>query len=97
MSKVKSLYWDELQSKEDEPVTLYPETSPHWFRTICPLETPHEKFRRIEGEMMDAERQKKRLKEQYRTRTEAIDDRLLFLMDQRLRTINEIEAMGDEI
>jgi hypothetical protein len=97
MSKVKNLYWDELELQEDEPITLYPETSPHWFRTICPLETPQEKFRRIEGEMKDAERQKKHLIESHRTRMESIDDRLLFLMDQRLKTINEIEAMGDEV
>lgn len=94
--KVKNLYWDELQPTE-EAVQLYDETTPNWLRTICPLETPQEKFRRIEGEMKDAERQKKHLIESHRTRMESIDDRLLFLMDQRLKTINEIEAMGDEV
>jgi hypothetical protein len=97
MSKVKNLYWDELEPQEDEPITLYPETSPHWFRTICPLETLQEKYRRIEGEMKDAERQKKRLKEQYRTRMEAIDDRLLFLMDQRIQVVNTLDEMGEEL
>ena len=80
-----------------EAIKLYDETTPHWLRTICPLETPIEKFRRIEGEMKDAERQKKHLLESHRSRMEALDDRLLFLMDQRLRVIDEIEAMGDEI
>ena len=53
--------------------------------------------RRIEGEMRNAEWQKKHLIEAHRTRIESIDDRLLNLMDQRLRAIAEIEAMGDEI
>jgi hypothetical protein len=79
------------------PITLYDETTPTWLRTICPVETPLEMYRRIQREIKKAEEQKKYLIEVHRERIEAIDDRLMFLMDQNLRAIEAVEASGDEI
>ena len=78
-------------------VTLHNETTPTWYRTICPLETPEEKYRRIEQEMKDLDRAEKTARAAFADRMEAINDRQLFLMDQRLKEIAEIERAGGEV
>ena len=80
-----------------DAVKLYDETAPNWLRTICPIETPREKYRRIEKEIKDLDRAEKNAREAFSDRMEEIHDRQLFLMDQRLKAIDEIEASGDEL
>lgn len=79
------------------PIKLYDESTPNWLRTICPKETPREKYERSERELKKAEQQKRFLEEAYKDKMEDLDNRLLFLMDLRLQAINEIEATGDEV
>jgi len=77
------------------PVTLYPEASPSWLRSILPLETPFEKARRIQKAFDEVELAKANAKAVYDDRIEHLDDYELFLHDQWKRVTAELEAMGE--
>lgn len=80
-----------------EPITLFEETTPSWFNPIIPKETPQERYRRIEREMKELEKLEKQVRAECLARVEAIHDRQLNLMDQRIKVLNELEAMGEEV
>lgn len=82
----------------NDPVTLYDETTPAWFRSpIQVIETPFEKKRRIEQGFRDLELQRAQLKAYFDAKSEAIDDHELKLHAQIHEVNRELEEMGEEI
>ena len=51
--KVKNLIWDEIEHDQEEPITLYPETSPHWLGAPIPEPTTGDKIRGCEERLKD--------------------------------------------
>jgi len=79
------------------PITEIPNTCPNWLRSILPLETPFEKADRIEREFKAIDVAKAAAEQVYNDRIEHLNDRELFLMDQRRLVLEELEAMGEEV
>lgn len=79
------------------PLQPYPNTAPSWLRSILPLETPFERAERIEKAFKEVEKARANAKAIYDDRIENLDDYELFLHDQRLRVLKELEALGEDV
>ena len=51
--KVKNLIWDEIEHDQEEPITLYPETSPRWLGAPIPEPTTSDKIRGCEERLKE--------------------------------------------
>lgn len=80
-----------------DPIMLYPETTPRWLGVITPVETPFEKKRRLEADLVKLEHERQKAKAYFDAKTEAIHDHELRIFHQLKEVDRELEEMGEDV